>query len=79
LQGESVVLAGVGYSPDFETTRLDEVVWTSNIAGFLGYGHQVITEALAPGPHKITLGVADGLGGEASADVLIKINPKEEG
>jgi len=33
---------------------------------------------LAPGLHKIALGVADGLGGEASADVLIRINPKEE-
>ena len=78
LQGESVTLAGVGYSPDFETAPLDEVVWTSNVAGFIGYGHEIITETLAPGSHKITLGVADGLGGEASADVRIRINPKEE-
>jgi hypothetical protein len=78
LQGESVVLAGVGYSPDFETTPHEEVIWTSNVAGFIGYGPEVITETLSPGLHKITLGVADGLGGEASADVLIKINPKEE-
>jgi hypothetical protein len=78
LEGESVVLAGVGYSPDFETAPLDEVVWTSNVAGFIGYGHEVITHTLAPGLHKITLGVVDGLGGEASADVLIRINREEE-
>ena len=71
-------MAGVGYSPDFETVTFDEVVWTSNVAGFIGYGYEVIINTLAPGLHKITLGVADGLGGEASADVLIRINPKEE-
>jgi len=78
LQGESVVLAGLGYSPDFGTAPLDEVVWTSNVAGFIGYGYEVITQTLTPGLHKITLGVTDGIGAEASEDVLIRINPKEE-
>jgi hypothetical protein len=78
LQEEPVSLAGVGYSPDFETTPLDEAAWSSNVAGFIGYGYEIITETLAPGPHKITLSVADGLGGEASADVRIRIKPKEE-
>lgn len=77
-QGESVVLTGVGYSPDFGTAPLDEVVWTSNVAGVIGYGEDVITETLSPGPHTITLRVADGFGGEASAEVLIRINSKEE-
>jgi hypothetical protein len=78
LQGESVVLAGVGYSLDFETTPPDEVVWTSNVAGFIGYGHEVITNTLAPGLHKITLGVTDGTGAEASDAVLIRIKPREQ-
>jgi hypothetical protein len=78
LQGESVTLAGLGHSPDFETAPLDEVVWTSNVAGFLGYGYEVITNTLAPGLHKITLSVPDGLGGEVSADVRIRINPAED-
>jgi hypothetical protein len=79
LHGESVVLAGTGYSPDFETTPLDEAVWTSNITGFIGYGHEAIVDTLPPGLHKITLSVMDGLGREASADVHIKIgaNPDE--
>jgi hypothetical protein len=76
-QGESVVLRGVGYSPDFETAPPDEVVWTSNVAGFLGYGYEVLPETLAAGLHKITLSVTDGRGGEASADVLIKKKPRE--
>jgi hypothetical protein len=76
-QGEPVVLGGVGFSPDFQTAPLDEVVWTSNVDGFLGYGYEVITHTLTPGLHKITLGVADGLGGEASESLLIKIQRQE--
>jgi hypothetical protein len=76
-QGEPVRLGGVGFSPDFQTAPLDEVVWISNVDGFLGYGHNLITQALTPGLHKITLSVADGLGGEASESLLIKIRQNE--
>jgi hypothetical protein len=77
FQEESVVLQGGGFSPDFQTAPFDEVVWTSNVGGFLGYGYEVITHTLTPGLHKITLGVADGLGGEVAASLLIKIQPME--
>jgi hypothetical protein len=77
LQGESVVLRGGGFSPDFQTAPFDEVVWISNVGGFLGYGYEVITHTLTPGLHKITLGIADGLGGEAAASLLIKIQSME--
>jgi hypothetical protein len=77
VQGESVVLQGTAFSPDSQTVPPDEIAWTSNVGGFLGYGYQIITHTLIPGLHRITLNVADGLGGEASASTLIKIRPVE--
>jgi hypothetical protein len=48
-------------------------MWISNAAGFIGYGNELITNALPAGRHKITLSVADGLGGESLAEVFLKI------
>jgi hypothetical protein len=72
--GDSITLLGTGYSADFGTAALDDIAWTSNIDGFIGYGHEVITHTLSSGTHMIGLGVADGLGGEASATVRIAIS-----
>jgi hypothetical protein len=75
-EGDSVVLGGVGLSPDFGTATVEETVWTSNIDGFIGYGYEVITNGLARGIHMVRFAVADGLGGEASAEVRIKIEER---
>jgi hypothetical protein len=76
-EGDSVVLGGLGFSPDFGTATFEETVWTSNIAGFIGSGFEVITHTLARGVHMVRLGVADGLGGETSAQVQINIEPRD--
>jgi hypothetical protein len=72
-QGEPVVLQGAGLSADFPSAPLDELSWTSNVGGFLGYGPEVVTRTLSPGLHGIELGVADGLGGLARVSTLIRI------
>jgi hypothetical protein len=72
-QGEEVVLLGGGFSPDFETTNFEEVVWTSDRDGVVGTGYQVITHTLSPGQHRIGIDFPDGLGGEASASVFVTI------
>jgi hypothetical protein len=75
-EGDSVLFGGLGFSPDFGTATFEETVWTSNIAGFIGSGYEVITHTLARGVHMVRLGVADGLGGETSAQVQINIEPR---
>jgi hypothetical protein len=76
-EGDSVVFGGLGFSPDFGTATFDETVWTSNIAGFIGSGFEVVTHTLARGVHMVRLGVADGLGGETSTHVQINIEPRD--
>src|SRR5262249_16965617 len=70
-RGEGAVLLGGGFSPDFETADLDEVVWVSNRDGVIGTGYQVIAHSLSTGQHRISIGLPDGLGGEALASVFV--------
>jgi hypothetical protein len=72
-RGASVVLIGGAHSPDFETADFEEVVWTSNLDGHVGIGHQLTTHTLSSGRHRITVSAPDGLGGEASASVTVQI------
>jgi hypothetical protein len=72
---QTVPLRGTGYSVDFGTAALDEVAWTSNVDGFLGYGFELFINSLSQGVHTLRLGVADGLGEEASAAVRVTIRP----
>jgi hypothetical protein len=72
-QGEGVVLLGGGFSPDFETTNFEDVVWTSDRDGVIGTGYEVIVHTLSVGRHKISIDFPDGLGGEASATVFVTI------
>jgi hypothetical protein len=73
-QGESVVLVGRGFSPDFGTPEFAEVVWNSNLDGHLGVGFRVVTNTLSIGRHRITVSVPDGMGGEVSAGVAISVS-----
>lgn len=72
-KGESVVLLGGGFSPDFGTTKFEDVAWTSSLDGAIGVGFQIVTQSLSVGQHKITLDFPDGLGGEASASRFIVV------
>jgi hypothetical protein len=76
---DTVALRGTGYSGDFGTPAIDEIAWTSNVDGFLGYGHELFTNSLSQGAHRVQLGVADGLGGEAFAAVSVIIRPRVSG
>jgi hypothetical protein len=76
-RGEPVVLLGGGFSPDFQTTDFEDVTWTSSIDGLMGVGYQVIVHTLSVGRHKITLSFPDGLGGEASGSIFVRIEPRQ--
>lgn len=72
-KGQDVVLLGGGFSPDFESSNFDDVVWTSDRDGLVGAGYQVITNSLSSGRHRIQISLPDGLEGEALASVFITI------
>jgi hypothetical protein len=71
--GKSVVFQGFGFSPNYESSRFDDLVWHSNRDGLLGIGYQVVTAVASRGSHRITLSIPDGLEGEATASVYIRI------
>lgn len=77
MEGRAVILRGGGFSPDFETSLHADVQWSSDIDGDLGVGYELILHTLSVGQHKITLSVADGLGGKATSSVEIVVKPKE--
>jgi hypothetical protein len=72
-RGQTIVLLGGGFSPDFQTADFEDVVWTSNLDGVLGTGYEVTPNHLSVGRHRITLSLPDGLGGEASASVFVAV------
>jgi len=72
-QGEPVLFMGSGFSPDFGTPDLEEMVWRSDVDGALGVGHQILAQTLSKGHHRITLTIPDGLGGEVSTGVDILV------
>ena len=72
-KGQDVVLLGGGFSPDFESSDFDDVVWTSDRDGLIGTGYQVITNSLSSGRHRIQISLPDGLDGEALTSVFITI------
>jgi hypothetical protein len=47
--------------------------WSSSIDGFLGSGPQVVVPLLTAGRHRITLEGDDGLGGETSASIIVRV------
>jgi hypothetical protein len=52
---------------------LEDAVWSSNLAGLLGPGFELVAEDLSADVHTITLTVPDGLEGTATAHVSIRI------
>ncbi len=72
LRGTPVELIGTAHSPDGFAGD-DELVWSSNLQGYLGKGSYLIAENLAPGEHEITLAAPDGLGSRTSAKKVVRI------
>ncbi len=56
----------------------DGLNWSSSIDGYLGSGNQVIPAMLTPGRHRITLSGDDGMGGETSKSIYIRVLPEAE-
>ena len=50
--GSTVSLRGTGYSVDFGTASNDDISWTSNVDGFLGYGADLLVTSLSQGIHR---------------------------
>jgi len=76
-EGEAVVFRGFGFSPNYETTRFDDMLWSSGLDGNVGVGYECAVSTLRPGRHRITLSVPDQLGGEATAGVIIEVHPAD--
>jgi hypothetical protein len=56
----------------------DGLNWSSSVDGYLGSGNQVIPSALTPARHRITLSGDDGMGGETSKSIYIRVLPEAE-
>ena len=69
----SVLLRGGAFSPDFGLGAMEDVVWTSNLDRMLGTGLEIVAHGLTVGPHVITVTVPDGLGGVATASMLLRV------
>ena len=70
--GQPVPLFGFTHS-SVGSSDPDGLNWSSSIDGFLGSGAQVVAHALTPGRHGITLSGEDGLGGEISTSIYVKV------
>jgi len=70
---KSVHLRGGAFSSDFGLGAMEDVAWTSSLAGVLGTGFEVFVPRLAAGTHVITVTVPDGEGGVTTASTLLKV------
>jgi hypothetical protein len=73
--GDQLRLHGVGFSPDFGTTRSEDLVWTSTRDGLLGAGFETFIPNLSAGRHQIELTIPDGMGGKSVASVSVEVLP----
>src|SRR5436190_24175754 len=74
IQGESVPLFGVGYSPAGGSVEPEILNWSSSIDGFLGTGQQLVVHTLSGGRHCITLSADDACGGDPPDDEELKLS-----
>jgi hypothetical protein len=69
-----VVLRGGAFSPDFGLGAPEDVTWSSNVDGLLGYGFMLVADRLTTeGLHVITLAAPDGLGDLATASTSVTV------
>jgi hypothetical protein len=78
LEGESIVFRGGGFSPNYETTPFEDVLWSSRTDGQIGVGPECVVSTLTAGRHRITVSMPDGLGGESTAGVTIDVRTNSE-
>jgi hypothetical protein len=56
---------------------MGDVVWSSNLDGFLGRGFELVAEQLSAGFHTITVTVPDGVAGTTTAHVSIRVTSNQ--
>ena len=61
-----------------QTDSLADMNWSSSIDGFLGAGGNLLVHMLSLGRHRITLSADDGVGGESSSHVFIRVVDDDE-
>ena len=73
-QGHATLLRGAAFSSDYGLGEPDDVVWNSNVDGFLGRGFELIADGLSEGLHTITLSAPDGQEGMATASTTMRVS-----
>ena len=76
-EGDQVLLRGGAFSPDFGLGDAEDAVWTSKLDGALGRGFELVAQDLSPGFHTIELTMPDGVDGVATAQVSLRVTPRE--
>jgi hypothetical protein len=71
--GDDVLLTADVYDPQDGALPEDRIRWTSDIAGELGYGAELIAENLPAGVHTITVTATNSAGLSASAVVSVTV------
>jgi hypothetical protein len=75
-EGENIIFSGTGTDVEDGQLNDDALVWTSSIDGPIGTGPTLITSALTPGDHDITLSATDSNGATGTTDpVLVRVEP----
>jgi hypothetical protein len=73
--GGTVILTGQGADPENGAFTEEQLNWSSDLDGELGSGHELITDTLSPGLHKVTLRVTDVAGLSDETFVFVNIDP----
>jgi hypothetical protein len=74
-QGSTLRFTGQGTDPEDGVLNNAALVWSSDRDGDLGTSNELITDALSPGLHKITLRASDHLGQSGEFSIFVTMDP----
>jgi hypothetical protein len=77
--GTSISLSVEAYDPQDDWLPDENLEWTSDLSGFLGYGSEIVISNLQTGTHKLTVTAANSAGLKATDSVVIKVEPPAGG
>lgn len=70
---DGLILAGGANDMEDGSLAADQLLWSSNRAGELGRGEEVVARDLGPGPHTVTLTATDSAGGSGQTRVDVTV------